>query len=141
MRTADQYGALPPVLAEAAMSSHGCRLRWAAAPARSASLVLLRLPSAGRGRRGRVPGRVLGVNSLEDILLQIARCPRQPGCFTGRDGTVRLIKPLTGREDCPGLAFTEATAHGASPPQAARRLLAAGGLSGRALRADPVGLG
>ena len=112
MRTADQYGAPPPVLA------------------------------ARRPRpAGQVPGRVPGVDSLEDILLQIARCPRQPGCLTGRDGTVRLIKPLTGREDCPGLAFTEATAHGASCPQAARRLLAAGGLSGRALRAGPAGLG
>jgi uncharacterized membrane protein len=240
--------------------------RLAAAPARSASPALLRLPPRGRGRRGGTPGRVLGVDharlaelarrhdcvieltvrmgefvpsggpfaavhhgavsdsqpvtaaavaaainfgrgrtlyqdpafglrqladiaaqalsaavnqpttavlvidSLEDVLLQIARCPRQSGCYTDRDGTVRLIKPLPGWDDCLDLAFTEITAYGASSPQVARRLLAAyaaleaaaapalragvavrreelarqlaaGGLSGEALRADPMGLG
>ncbi len=113
---------------------------------------------------------VLVIDSLEDVLLQIARCPRQSGCYTDRDGTVRLIKPLPGWDDCLDLAFTEITAYGASSPQVARRLLAAyaaleaaaapalragvavrreelarqlaaGGLSGEALRADPMGLG
>jgi uncharacterized membrane protein len=103
-------------------------------------------------------------------LLQIARCPRQSGCYTDRDGTVRLVKPLPGWEDCLDLAFTEITTYGASSPQVARRLLAAyatleaaaaparraaaaarreelarlvpaGGLTGQALRADPMGLG
>jgi uncharacterized membrane protein len=113
---------------------------------------------------------VLVIDSLEDVLLQIARCPRQSGCYTDRDGTVRLVKPLPGWEDCLDLAFTEITTYGASSPQVARRLLAAyatleaaaapgrraaaaarreeltrllpaGGLTGQALRADPMGLG
>jgi uncharacterized membrane protein len=113
---------------------------------------------------------VLVIDSLEDVLLQIARCPRQSGCYTDRDGTVLLVKPLPGWEDCLDLAFTEITTYGASSPQVARRLLAAyatleaaaaparraaaaarreelarlvpaGGLTGQALRADPMGLG
>jgi uncharacterized membrane protein len=113
---------------------------------------------------------VLVIDSLEDVLLQIARCPRQSGCYTDRDGTVRLITPLPDFGDCLDLAFTEITAYGASSPQVARRLLAAyaaleaaaaparraavaarrqelarqlaaGGPAGRAPRADPMGLG
>jgi uncharacterized membrane protein len=67
----------------------------------------------------------LVIDSLEDILLQIARSPRQSGCYTDRDGTVRLVKPLPDWEDCLDLAFTEITAYGAASPQVARRLLAA----------------
>ena len=240
--------------------------RLAAAPARSASPALLRLPPRGRGRRGGTPGRVLGVDharlaelarrhdcvieltvrmgefvpsggpfaaahhgavsdsqpvtaaavaaainfgrgrtlyqdpafglrqladiaaqalsaavnqpttavlvidSLEDVLLQIARSPRQSGCYTDRDGTVRFIKPLPGWDDCLDLAFTEITAYGATSPQVTRRLLAAyaaleaaaapgrraavaarreeltrqlaaSGLTPMALRPDPMGLG
>lgn len=105
-------------------------------------------------------------------MLQISGCPRHSGCYTDRDGTVRLIKPLPDWEDCLDLAFTELTAYGATSPQVARRLLAAyatleaavgpakragvrsggrreelsrliaaGGLAERALRADPMGLG
>jgi uncharacterized membrane protein len=70
---------------------------------------------------------VLVIDSLEDVLLLIARCPRQSGCYTDRDGTVRLIKPLPDWEDCLDLAFTEITAYGATSPQVARRLLAAYG--------------
>jgi uncharacterized membrane protein len=58
---------------------------------------------------------VLVTDSLEDVLPQVSGCPRQPGCRTGRDGTVRLIKPPPGWEDCLDLAFTEITACGASP--------------------------
>ena len=68
---------------------------------------------------------VLVIDSLEDVLLQIARSPRQSGCYTDRDGTVRLVKPLPGWEDCLDLAFTEITVYGAASPQVARRLLAA----------------
>jgi uncharacterized membrane protein len=115
---------------------------------------------------------VLVIDSLEDVLLQISGYPRHSGCYTGRDGTVRLIKPLPDWEDRRDLAFTEITAYGASSPQVARRLLAAyaaleaaagparragrrsdgrreelsrliaaGGLTQQALRADPMGLG
>jgi uncharacterized membrane protein len=70
---------------------------------------------------------VLVIDSLEDILLQIARSPRQSGCFTGRDQAVRLITPLPDWEDCLDLAFTEITGFGAGSPQVARRLLAAYG--------------
>jgi uncharacterized membrane protein len=113
---------------------------------------------------------VLVIDSLEDVLLQIACCPRQSGCYTDRDGTVRLIKPLPSWDDCLDLALTEITTYGASSPQVARRLLAAyatleaaaaparlagvaarreeltrrlaaGGLTSQALRADPMGLG
>jgi uncharacterized membrane protein len=113
---------------------------------------------------------VLVIDSLEDILLQIACGPRQSGCYTDRDGTVRLVKPLPGWEDCLDLAFTEITVYGAASPQVARRLLAcyatleaaagparrAGvaarreelarllaseGTAQQALRADPMGLG
>ena len=68
---------------------------------------------------------VLVIDSLEDVLLQIARNPRQSGCYTDRHGTVRLIKPLPDWEDCLDLAFTEITVYGATSPQVARRLLAA----------------
>jgi uncharacterized membrane protein len=113
---------------------------------------------------------VLVIDSLEDVLLQIARSPRQSGCYTDRDGTVRLVKPLPGWEDCLDLAFTEITVYGAASPQVARRLLAAyaaleaaadparragvaarreelarqlasDGTAQQALRADPMGLG
>ncbi|MGH3292764.1 MAG: DUF2254 family protein, partial [Trebonia sp.] len=113
---------------------------------------------------------VLVIDALEDVLLQIARGPRHSGCYTDRDGTVRLVKPLPGWEDCLDLAFTEITVYGAASPQVARRLLAAygaleaaadparrGGVAARredlarqlasdgaaqqALRADPMGLG
>ncbi len=113
---------------------------------------------------------VLVIDSLEDVLLQIARSPRQSGCYTDRDGTVRLVKPLPGWEDCLDLAFTEITVYGAGSPQVARRLLAAyatleaaadharragvtalreelsrqlasDGTAQQALRADPMGLG
>jgi uncharacterized membrane protein len=113
---------------------------------------------------------VLVIDSLEDVLLQIARGPRHSGCYTDRDGTVRLVKPLPGWEECLDLAFTEITVYGATSPQVARRLLAAyaaleaaadparrAGLTARreelsrqlasdgtaqeALRADPMGLG
>ena len=113
---------------------------------------------------------VLVIDSLEDVLLQIARSPRQSGCYTDRDGTVRLVKPLPGWEDCLDLAFTEITVYGAASPQVARRLLAAyaaleaaagparragvaarreelarqlasDGTARQALRADPMGLG
>ena len=113
---------------------------------------------------------VLVIDSLEDVLLQIARSPRQSGCYTDRDGTVRLVKPLPGWEDCLDLAFTEITVYGAGSPQVARRLLAAyatleaaadharragvtalreelsrqlasDGTVQQALRADPMGLG
>jgi uncharacterized membrane protein len=113
---------------------------------------------------------VLVIDSLEDVLLQISGCPRHSGCYTDRDGTVRLVKPLPDWEDCLDLAFTEVTAYGASSPQVARRLLAAyaaleaaagpanragvtarreelsrliaaGGLAQQAMRADPMGLG
>lgn len=113
---------------------------------------------------------VLVIDSLEDVLLQIARSPRQSGCYTDRDGTVRLVKPLPGWDDCLDLAFTEITVYGATSPQVARRLLAAyatleaaadparrAGVTARreelaqqlasdgtvqqALRADPMGLG
>jgi uncharacterized membrane protein len=70
---------------------------------------------------------VLVIDSLEDVLLLIARCPRQSGCYTDRDGTVRLIKPLPDWADCLDLAFTEITVYGAASPQVARRLLAAYG--------------
>lgn len=112
----------------------------------------------------------LVIDSLEDVLLQISGCPRHSGCYTDREGTVRLIKPLPGWEDCLDLAFTEITAYGATSPQVARRLLAAyatletatgpqeraavaarreelsrliaaGGLAQQAMRADPMGLG
>lgn len=68
---------------------------------------------------------VLVIDSLEEILLEIARSPRQSGCFTARDQQVRLITPLPGWEDCLDLAFTEITVYGAGSPQVARRLLAA----------------
>lgn len=68
---------------------------------------------------------VLVIDSLEDVLLLIARSPRHSGCYTDRDGTVRLVKPLPGWDDCLDLAFTEITVYGASSPQVARRLLAA----------------
>ena len=68
---------------------------------------------------------VLVIDSLEDVLLQIASSPRQSGCYTDRDGTLRLVKPLPGWEDCLDLAFTEITVYGAASPQVARRLLAA----------------
>jgi uncharacterized membrane protein len=68
---------------------------------------------------------VLVIDSLEDVLLQIARSPRHSGCYAGRDGTVRLVKPLPDWDDCLDLAFTEITVYGASSPQVARRLLAA----------------
>jgi uncharacterized membrane protein len=113
---------------------------------------------------------VLVIDSLEDVLLQIARGPRHSGCYTDRDGTVRLVKPLPGWEDCLDLAFTEITVYGATAPQVARRLLAAyatleaaadparragvtalreelarqlasDGTAQQALRADPMGLG
>jgi uncharacterized membrane protein len=113
---------------------------------------------------------VLVIDALEDVLLQIARGPRHSGCYTDRDGTVRLVKPLPGWEECLDLAFTEITVYGATSPQVARRLLAAytaleaaadparrAGLTARreelsrqlasdgtaqqALRADPMGLG
>ena len=113
---------------------------------------------------------VLVIDSLEDVLLQIAGCPRQSGCYTDRDGTVRLVKPLPGWEDCLDLAFTEITVYGAASPQVARRLLAAyatleaaadpprragvaarreelarqlasDGTAQQALRPDPMGLG
>jgi uncharacterized membrane protein len=113
---------------------------------------------------------VLVIDSLEDVLLQIARSPRHSGCYTDRDGTVRLVKPLPGWEDCLDLAFTEITVYGATSPQVARRLLAAyatleaaadparragvtalreelarqlasDGTAQQALRADPMGLG
>jgi uncharacterized membrane protein len=113
---------------------------------------------------------VLVIDSLEDVLLQIARSPRHSGCYTDREGTVRLVKPLPGWEDCLDLAFTEITAYGATAPQVARRLLAAyaaleaaadparragvtalreelarqlasDGTAQQALRADPMGLG
>jgi uncharacterized membrane protein len=113
---------------------------------------------------------VLVIDSLEDVLLQIARGPRHSGCYTDRDGTVRLVKPLPGWEECLDLAFTEITVYGATSPQVARRLLAAyaaleaaadparrAGLTARreelsrqlasdgtaqqALRPDPMGLG
>ncbi len=113
---------------------------------------------------------VLVIDSLEDVLLQIACGPRHSGCYTDREGTVRLVKPLPGWDDCLDLAFTEITVYGASSPQVARRLLAAyatleaaadparrGGVAARreelarqlasdgtvqqALRADPMGLG
>jgi len=113
---------------------------------------------------------VLVIDSLEDVLLQIARSPRQSGCYTDRDGTVRLVKPLPGWEDCLDLAFTEITVYGAASPQVARRLLAAyatleaaadparragvtarreelarqlasDGTAQQALRPDPMGLG
>jgi uncharacterized membrane protein len=113
---------------------------------------------------------VLVIDSLEDVLLQIARSPRHSGCYTDRDGTVRLVKPLPGWDDCLDLAFTEITVYGATSPQVARRLLAAyaaleaaadparragvtalreelarqlasEGTAQQALRADPMGLG
>jgi len=113
---------------------------------------------------------VLVIDSLEDVLLQIACGPRHSGCYTDREGTVRLVKPLPGWDDCLDLALTEITVYGASSPQVARRLLAAyatleaaadparrGGVAARreelarqlasdgtvqqALRADPMGLG
>jgi uncharacterized membrane protein len=113
---------------------------------------------------------VLVIDSLEDVLLQIASGPRHSGCYTDRDGTVRLVKPLPGWEDCLDLAFTEITVYGAASPQVARRLLAAyatleaaasparrayvtarreelarqlasDGTAQQALRADPMGLG
>jgi uncharacterized membrane protein len=113
---------------------------------------------------------VLVIDSLEDVLLQLARSPRHSGCYTDRDGTVRLVKPLPGWEDCLDLAFTEITVYGATAPQVARRLLAAyaaleaaadparragvaarreelarqlasDGTAQQALRADPMGLG
>jgi uncharacterized membrane protein len=67
----------------------------------------------------------LVIDSLEDVLLLIAGGPRQSGCYTDRDGTVRLVKPLPGWDDCLDLALTEVTAYGARSPQAARRPLAA----------------
>jgi uncharacterized membrane protein len=113
---------------------------------------------------------VLVIDSLEDVLLQIARSPRQSGCYTDRDGTVRLVKPVPGWDDCLDLAFTEITVYGATSPQVARRLLAAyatleagadparragvtarreelarqlasDGTAQQALRPDPMGLG
>ncbi|HEY3880003.1 MAG TPA: DUF2254 domain-containing protein [Trebonia sp.] len=68
---------------------------------------------------------VLVIDSLEDILLLIARSRRRSGCYTDRDGAVRLMLPLPGWEDCLDLAFTEITVYGATSPQVARRLLAA----------------
>jgi uncharacterized membrane protein len=162
MGTADQAGGPPPVLAEAAVSSGGYRLRWSAEWVRERFRVI---PAVNQDATA-----VLVIDSLEDVLLQIARCPRQSGCYTDRDGTVRLVKPLPDWEDCLDLAFTEITTYGASSPQAARRLLAAyatleaaagparraavaarreelsrliaaGGLARQALRADPMGLG
>ena len=113
---------------------------------------------------------VLVIDSLEDILLQIAAWPPPSGCYTDQAGTVRLVKPVPGWEECLDLAFTEITAYGAGSPQVARRLLAAydtleasavpghrpavqvrredltrqvaeGGLPQHALRADSMGLG
>jgi len=170
MRTADQHGALPPVLAEAAVSSGGYRLRWAAEWVRERSWVvpavllavgtgLAVLVAAGPGvprSWGGFPAdaswssgfleniaaqalspavnqpttAVPVIDSLEDVLLQIARSPRQSGCYTDREGTVRLVKPLPGWDDCLDLAFTEVTAYGAASPPVSRRL-----------RADPTGLG
>jgi uncharacterized membrane protein len=231
MRTADQRGSPPPVLAEPAVSSGGYRVRWAAewmrerfwvipaallalgtglavltaegaalwhslgglpADASWASgflesiagatltflgvvftltLVSLQLASLALSAAVNQPTTaVLVIDSLEDVLLQLARSPRHSGCYTDRDGTVRLVKPLPGWEDCLDLAFTEITAYGATSPQVARRLLAAyaaleaaadparragvtalreelarqlasDGTAQQALRADPMGLG
>ncbi len=68
---------------------------------------------------------VLVIDSLEDILLQIARSSHPSGCYTDQAGTVRLIMPVPGWDDCLDLAFTEITTYGAGSPQVARRLLAA----------------
>ncbi len=68
---------------------------------------------------------VLVIDSLEDVLLQLARGPRHSGCYTDPGGTVRLVIPLPGWEDCLDLAFTEITGYGAGSPQVSRRLLAA----------------
>jgi uncharacterized membrane protein len=113
---------------------------------------------------------VLVIDSLEDILLQLAPHPRHSGCYAGRDGTVRLTVPAPDWDECLDLAFTEITVFGASSPQVSRRLLAAyaaleaGAAPGRrpglaarredlarllgeagagraALRPDPLGLG
>jgi hypothetical protein len=95
MGTADQAGGPPPVLAEAAVSSGGYRLRWSAERVRERFWVIPAVLLAfGTGPA------VLVIDSLEDVLLQISGCPRQSGCYTDRDGTVRLIKPLPDREDC-----------------------------------------
>jgi uncharacterized membrane protein len=84
---------------------------------------------------------VLVIDSLEDILLLIARCPRQSGCFTSRDQAVRLMTPLPDWDDCLDRASAEITAYGAGSPQAARRQLATDGTIQQALRPDPMGLG
>jgi uncharacterized membrane protein len=116
------------------------------------------------------PTAVLVIDSLEDILLQIARAPRQSGCYTDQAGAVRLITRVPGWDELLDLAFTEITAYGASSPAVARRLLAAydaleaaatpergagvaarreeltrqlaeGGLPQQAMQADQMGLG
>ena len=113
---------------------------------------------------------VLVIDSLEDVLLQIAPYPDQSGCYADREGTVRLVQPVPGWDTYLDLAFTEITAYGASSPQVSRRLLAAysaldaaagpsrraslaarrdeltrqlagSGLGPAALRPDPMGLG
>jgi hypothetical protein len=69
---------------------------------------------------------VLVIDSLEDVLPQIGRYPGHPGCHADRDGTVRLIQPVPGRDTYLDLMFTGITACGLGPA---------------ALRADPAGPG
>jgi uncharacterized membrane protein len=68
---------------------------------------------------------VLVIDSLEDILLRIARRPARTGLFADHGGTVRLVEPALSWDDYLDLAFTEITTYGASSPQVVRRLLAA----------------
>ncbi|HEY4461031.1 MAG TPA: DUF2254 domain-containing protein [Streptosporangiaceae bacterium] len=113
---------------------------------------------------------VLVIDSLEDILLRIARRPAATGLFADHHGIVRLIEPAMTWDGYLDLAFTEITTYGASSPQIARRLLAAyavletatgpaarpglaarrdelarlaaaSGIGPATLRADPMGLG
>jgi uncharacterized membrane protein len=98
MRTADEHEALPPVLAETAVSSGGYRRRWATEWVRERFWV--------------IPAVLLLAGTVLELLQVV---------------DVRLIKPVPGWDDCSDLAFTEITSYGASSPQVTRRLLAAYG--------------
>jgi hypothetical protein len=86
MGTADQAGGPPPVLAEAAVSSGGYRLRWSAEWVRERFRVI---PAVNQDTTA-----VLVIDSLEDVLLQISGCPRHSGCYTDQDGQALRADPM-----------------------------------------------
>ena len=145
MRTAGQRGALPPVLAEAAVSSGGYRVRWAGEWVRERFWVipavllavgtgLAVLVAAGPGLVGSWGGFPADATWSSGFLENIAAATLT---FLGVVFTLTLValqlasSQLSPRvirtfvDDCLDLAFTEITAYGATSPQVSRRLLAA----------------